>query len=128
MLLGERKVRVASGNELSTRSRTGDGDSDMDVALTYIKHAGQPSEEIDEKKLVRKIDWRIVPIMFACQTMQFIDKVLINVGFPPTECTIFCNNPRDVDFSMLLLWVSRRISSLKATSLPGLQRSFPFHF
>ncbi|KAK6523218.1 hypothetical protein TWF694_006110 [Orbilia ellipsospora] len=32
----------------------------------------------NEKELIRKIDFRIVPIMFACYTMQFIDKVNIN--------------------------------------------------
>ena len=33
--------------------------------------------------LRRKIDWRIVPIMFCCYTMQFIDKVSLNVSGPP---------------------------------------------
>ncbi|KAF3931158.1 Sialin [Dactylellina cionopaga] len=33
---------------------------------------------VNEKDLLRKIDFRIVPIMFACYTMQFIDKVNIN--------------------------------------------------
>lgn len=28
--------------------------------------------------LLRKIDWRIVPIMFACYLLQFLDKVIIN--------------------------------------------------
>ncbi|KAG4411687.1 hypothetical protein IFR04_015185 [Cadophora malorum] len=34
--------------------------------------------EIDEKHLVRKIDYRIMPLMFLCYLMQFLDKVLIN--------------------------------------------------
>lgn len=55
----------------------------MDAALAYIKEAGPPSEEIDEKNLVRKIDWRIVPIMFACCTIQFVDKILLNARFSP---------------------------------------------
>lgn len=29
--------------------------------------------------LRRRIDWHIVPLMFCCYTMQFIDKVLLNV-------------------------------------------------
>lgn len=32
------------------------------------------------KRLRRKIDWWIVPIMFCCYTMQFLDKVSLNVG------------------------------------------------
>lgn len=59
-----------------------------DDALAFIQqqralHGNLQSsdeDEIDEKKLMRKVDWRIVPIMFACYTMQFVDKVNINVG------------------------------------------------
>lgn len=35
--------------------------------------------EINEKSLIRKIDYHIVPLMFLCYLMQFLDKVLINV-------------------------------------------------
>jgi hypothetical protein len=34
--------------------------------------------DINEKALVRRIDYRIVPLMFFCYLMQFFDKVLIN--------------------------------------------------
>lgn len=44
---------------------------DVDAALEYLNH-GEPAvmTEIDEKKLVRKIDWWIVPLMckFRSQT------------------------------------------------------------
>lgn len=30
--------------------------------------------------LRRKIDWHIVPLMFLCYTMQFLDKVILNVS------------------------------------------------
>ncbi|KAH8152090.1 uncharacterized protein LAJ45_04084 [Morchella importuna] len=53
----------------------------MDSALAYIQNAGSNGDEAtgaSDKSLLRKIDWRIVPIMFACYTMQFVDKVLIN--------------------------------------------------
>lgn len=36
--------------------------------------------EINEKALVRRIDYRVVPLMFFCYLMQFLDKVLINVS------------------------------------------------
>lgn len=35
---------------------------------------------INEKMLVRRIDYRIVPLMFFCYLMQFLDKVMINVS------------------------------------------------
>ena len=32
----------------------------------------------DEKKLVRMIDWMIVPLMWSCYCLQYLDKTLIN--------------------------------------------------
>ena len=37
---------------------------------------GQP--QVNMKSLRRKIDLRIVPLMFLCYTMQFLDKVILN--------------------------------------------------
>ncbi|KAF2086436.1 allantoate permease [Saccharata proteae CBS 121410] len=34
--------------------------------------------EVNEKSLLRKIDWRLVPIMFVVYVLQFLDKVVIN--------------------------------------------------
>lgn len=66
----------------STKSPVNDYNSaDMDTAFNYIQNAGNNSGSlVSEKELLRKIDWRIVPIMFACYTMQFVDKILINVS------------------------------------------------
>jgi hypothetical protein len=60
-------------------STPGNRGSDLDAAYLYL--AQHPNEEtaVDLKALRRKIDWWIVPIAFACYTMQFIDKVMINV-------------------------------------------------
>lgn len=77
---------VVIGDGASTSSPVSDNHNrsksgGMDTALAYIQNAGNNSgSSINEKQLLRKIDWRIVPIMFACYTMQFIDKVLINVS------------------------------------------------
>lgn len=60
--------------EASTESK------DLDQAYLYINHQSQADETVDLKALRRKIDWWIVPIMFACYTLQFIDKVVINVS------------------------------------------------
>ena len=43
--------------------------------------------EINEKALVRRIDYRIVPLMFFCYLMQFLDKVIINVGLN-NKCSV----------------------------------------
>ncbi len=40
---------------------------DVDAALEYLTHEDtRIINEVDEKKLVRKIDWMIVPLMWAC--------------------------------------------------------------
>lgn len=53
---------------------------DLDEAYLYLNHQSEAGETVDLKALRRKIDWWIVPIMFACYTLQFIDKVVINVS------------------------------------------------
>ena len=53
----------------------------MDAAWKYLDthHSTAHGELADLKALRRRVDWRIVPLTFLCYTMQFIDKVLINV-------------------------------------------------
>ena len=63
---------------------------DLDQAFWYVEKSSAgndvyPSSARDLKALRRRIDWHIVPIMFCCYTMQFIDKVLLNVRFPVIE-------------------------------------------
>lgn len=58
-------------------------EKDLDEAYLYMKgHKGEGADDVDVDlvKLRRKIDWRIVPIMLAAYTMQFVDKVMINVS------------------------------------------------
>lgn len=50
---------------------------DVDAALDYLNREDTTiMSEIDEKKLVRKIDWRIVPLMWMCYNLQYLDKTL----------------------------------------------------
>lgn len=56
--------------------------NDPDQAYNFLTSAHASSDEtaqVDLKRLRRKVDWYIVPIMFLCYTMQFIDKVSLNV-------------------------------------------------
>lgn len=56
----------------------------QDEALRYLEnHNGISAAEVDAvdlKALRTKIDWHIVPLMFLCYFLQFIDKVIINVS------------------------------------------------
>ena len=55
--------------------------TNVDAAWTYLNsHANATLEtsSVDIRALRRKIDWHIVPLMFGCYTMQFLDKVILN--------------------------------------------------
>ena len=45
-------------------------------------HSGTAHFEnaVDLAVLRRKVDWRVVPLLFCCYTLQFLDKVLLNVS------------------------------------------------
>lgn len=51
-----------------------------DAALDFLRHEGEGIEMTaeDEKRLVRKIDWMIMPLMWCCYVAQYLDKTLIN--------------------------------------------------
>jgi hypothetical protein len=60
----------------------------IDDAWSYLNSQHRDShdaESIDIKALRRKIDRRIVPLMFGCYTMQFLDKVILNVSYNELE-------------------------------------------
>lgn len=51
---------------------------DVDEALQFL-HANAATAQltdIDEKKLMRKVDWMIMPLMFAVYYLQYTDKTL----------------------------------------------------
>lgn len=54
--------------------------SNADAALRFLRHEGEapPMTADDEKKLRRKIDWMIMPLMWCCYCLQYLDKTLIN--------------------------------------------------
>ncbi|RFU27371.1 hypothetical protein B7463_g8971, partial [Scytalidium lignicola] len=52
---------------------------DLDDAYRYLNsHTDAETDQINLKALRRKIDWHIIPIMFMCYVLQFVDKVVIN--------------------------------------------------
>lgn len=72
--------------EISQVSAHGAAGSGVDAAWTFLdRHRDVAGATEDDGKAVnidalrRKIDWHIVPLMFLCYTMQFLDKVTLNV-------------------------------------------------
>jgi hypothetical protein len=63
-------------HELATKS-----DVSEDCALGSLS--------MDDKRLLRKIDWQILPIMFLTYFLQMIDKISINVSAAMLDSTIF---------------------------------------
>jgi hypothetical protein len=56
-----------------------------DDAWRFLQKHHRVAEDhliIDLARLRRKIDWHIVPLMFCCYTLQFLDKVILNVSEP----------------------------------------------
>ncbi|KAH4849177.1 hypothetical protein HBH75_145740 [Parastagonospora nodorum] len=53
---------------------------DGDEALRFLKnqHAVGEMTAEEERSLVRKIDWMIMPLMWACYCLQYLDKTLVN--------------------------------------------------
>jgi len=51
-----------------------------DAALEFLRQAVDvpPMKPEDERRLKRKVDWRVVPLMLACYLLQYLDKTLIN--------------------------------------------------
>jgi len=57
--------------------------SDVDQAYHFLAHTASQDdgfESIRMNGLRRKVDWRIVPLMFLVYTMNLIDKVALNVS------------------------------------------------
>jgi hypothetical protein len=55
--------------------------TNIDDAWTFLNIHNDTNIEtssVDIDNLRRRIDWRIVPILFCCYTMQFLDKVILN--------------------------------------------------
>lgn len=87
---------------------------DVDAALSFLRanaDTGQ-SVDIDENKLMRKVDWMMMPLMFACYYLQYTDKTLRAFSFPNPE--IF-DSPSD----MCLVNYAAVMGLIEDTHLPA---------
>ncbi|KAL3420336.1 allantoate permease [Phlyctema vagabunda] len=72
--------KTASPPELDSVEKQPITTAGADEALGFLRREDEHGSltEIDEKKLLRKIDWMVMPLMFACYILQYLDKTLIN--------------------------------------------------
>lgn len=78
-------VEVGQSSFREKPSSSNSSEAGVDQAWEFLdKHrdAVVQNDSVDIDALRRKIDFRIVPLMFACYTMQFLDKVILNVRVP----------------------------------------------
>lgn len=57
-----------------------DGFDRDDEAVRYLEGHGNVNPNVDLGALRRKIDRRLMPYMFCCYILQFLDKVMLNVS------------------------------------------------
>ncbi|USW48981.1 Putative major facilitator superfamily, MFS transporter superfamily [Septoria linicola] len=78
----EEKITTASlDHELLEAGQVTDiGGRNTDAALDFLRNEGNVRNMTmdDERRLVRKIDWMIMPLMWTCYCLQYLDKTLIN--------------------------------------------------
>lgn len=50
---------------------------DVDEALRFLNDVSVgEAGEVDEAKLMRRVDWMLMPLMFCCYYLQYCDKTL----------------------------------------------------
>jgi len=75
---GESSPAAQSDIEAGSIVNLGEPNQGGDAALRFLKsqHAVGALTAAEEKKLVRKIDWMIMPLMWSCYCLQYLDKTL----------------------------------------------------
>merc|ERR1712000_145584 len=75
----DKAPRISSSVPHEPSETAATADKYVDGAWQFLdQHRDAEGAGIDLKALRRKIDWHVVPLMFCCYTMQFIDKVILN--------------------------------------------------
>ena len=60
----------------------------VDTALTFLNDIGRPSSTAEEdERLVRKIDWLLMPLLGMVYFLQFLDKNLSMLMLMQVVCT-----------------------------------------
>jgi hypothetical protein len=92
---------------------------DADAALGFLRENSTPGQtiEIDEKKLMRKVDWMVMPLMFACYYLQYTDKTLCMLTIVLTMEAVRMLILRD-QCRMPPSWVSLKIPTCPRTAFP----------
>ncbi|PPJ50507.1 hypothetical protein CBER1_07739 [Cercospora berteroae] len=93
---------------------------DVDEAYDYLRSRADfvGEQAIDIKKLQRRVDWRIMPIMFLIFGLQFLDKFLLNYSIVmglPKDLKLKGNELNNIASS--LWWTYLAVSPLVALAM-----------
>ncbi|KAJ4361986.1 hypothetical protein N0V83_010927 [Neocucurbitaria cava] len=105
-----------------------DSSKPTDVAATQVPHEATDQLDIDEgekalaKRVLRKIDWRLIPLMFITYNLNFMDKTILSSASvfglrEDTVCTHFTPYTRDEIPKRIGIWFA-------GNSVGGLVASF----
>jgi hypothetical protein len=64
---------------MHTRNMSKTGTKNMDTKTMLSSEDYDIGDLYDDQALLRKVDWRILPIMFITYFLQFVDKISLNV-------------------------------------------------
>jgi hypothetical protein len=96
--------KIAADELVVSHGSDDDSSIVVDKAWKFVdKHrdAHDEAQAVNLVALRRKIDWHIVPLMFLCYTMQFLDKVILNASLTllhrgqacRTDAHLLCSMP-----------------------------------
>lgn len=76
-----------------------DETTEIDAALTFLRNEASGGFDIDEEKtLLRKVDWMILPLLSLVYFLQFVDKNLSMF----LNCCLACSDLRTVNFANIM--------------------------
>ena len=81
--LGTNVQTQTSKLSTATHDAPGHNDKSLDQAYWLVEETRDVADDsatVDLKNLRQKFDWRLMPMMFCCSTIQFIDKTILNVS------------------------------------------------
>lgn len=79
----------ASSSQNGTNDTVHIGEKQADGALLFLRHNAEAlptsSSEQELQRVRRKVDYRIIPLLFLIYFLNFIDKILLNVRRHPSD-------------------------------------------
>lgn len=72
--------------------------SQVDLALHFLRDGNhvddiqRPLSEDEERRLVRKIDWMLMPLMAATYNFQYLDKTICTIKFASFLLILRCRS------------------------------------